>query len=703
MTYSHDKFRWEFMGIMDAHTKAVIKKIHYREPTIKALGKAMITDISVSDINKDGLADILLFGDVSFSPIFHALNGELEVISKFAAGKKERQRYAHCKGVSLLPIRDEIMFQFGSLMYRLKPSGKLIEIAGTKYSGIVYNNFVVIPSTKQLIASGQVGGGNGVYFFNLKKSNWQNTTQKLQGTMVAVEKNINTLYNQVLDFKMPSYQKPSNKEWVMVTSKEINSKVKKIKGNQIKFVIQKSPKESTDRSAMVKIMGKIALKKDKRGKYQDSRADIIKMAKNYEAQKQPFTFWAGHGNDPFYIQIETLEEVLKVAPTTCYGFVYAEMDNINDPRVIHYIKEYIPRLAKAIRKNNKAKLYFRYKNTFWALTSELSPWKELFFSKKYKDILVPASEDTSSRTQDINLAGRIGMFAGGYVNDYAMRLVDDNPTSWRPLSPGGQRSISPYLRQGIMMAAYGAKHGVIINNRFVKEPGLNVLFALMKSGVLPIVKKEDILSIGSWHLIKDVDYKLVHAIDTHHNLKQYKEDDYNAVFSVAQMHWAGTSIPANDYSKIALGVNYRWTNFMPVIPNGMVPIAPIEMAADLDKKNIPYSVSNGKKGYFDNQFVSALTYKETFESVVKNGAKKIPIQVKGASWSAVRIDKNHTRVILMDPGYLDPQERKVIIKFNGKLPVKGLDILSKEIIEIKTDTIKLNVPAGSVRFIDLEY
>jgi len=30
------------------------------------------------------------------------------------------------------------------------------------------------------------------------------------------------------------------------------------------------------------------------------------------------------------------------------------------------------------------------------------------------------------------------MWASGFVNDYAMRLIDDNPTSWRPLSPGGQ-------------------------------------------------------------------------------------------------------------------------------------------------------------------------------------------------------------------------------------------------------------------------
>ena len=270
------------------------------------------------------------------------------------------------------------------------------------------------------------------------------------------------------------------------------------------------------------------------------------MARNYEAQGQPFTFWAGHGNDPFYIQIETLEQILEAAPNTCYGFVYAEMDNVEDPRVIHYVKEYLPRLAKAIRKNNRAKLYFRYKNMFWAATSHLPLWKDMFFSGKYNDILVPASEDTSNRIQDLNLAGRVGMQSGGYVDDFAMRLIDDNPTSWRPLSPGGQNSISPYLRQGVIMAAYGARYGIVANNNFTKGTGLNVLFALMKSGVLPVVKPEDIQSIGSWHLIKDVEEDLIHSVDSHHNLKQYKADDDNAIFSVGQMHWAGTNVPNYD-------------------------------------------------------------------------------------------------------------------------------------------------------------
>ncbi|MDO7136017.1 hypothetical protein [Algibacter lectus] len=702
MTYNHDKFRWEFMGFLDADSKQAIKDVSINDKRLKELRKAMVTDITISDINNDKKDDILFFADISFTPFMTALDSDFNVLAKFKATKKEAQRYGHSQG-SYLPNRNEIMLQHGGILFVLNSEGKLINKSGEKYGDMIHSDFVFDSKSNELIAAGEVDGGNAIYFYDVSKNNWWQTTHKKQGRMVEVEQNLNTLYEQTLKYTPPTYQKKSDNDWVMITSKVIDSKVEKLNGQNINFVIQKSPKESTDRSHLVKIIGKSALKKDRRGKYQDSRESIIQMAKDYEAQSQPFTFWAGHGNDPFYIQIETLEQILEVAPNTCYGFVYAEMDNVEDPRVQHFVKAYLPRLAKAIRKNNKAKLYFRYKNMFWAATSHLPLWKEMFFSGKYSDILVPASEDTSNRIQDLNLAGRVGMQSGGYVDDFAMRLIDDNPTSWRPLSPGGQNSISPYLRQGVIMAAYGARYGIIINNNFTKGHGLNVLFALMKSGVLPIVKPKDIQSIGSWHLIEDVDEHLIHSVDNHHDLKQYNKDDDNAVFSVGQMHWAGTDVPEYDYSSTALGVKYRWLNYLPEMPHGMVPIAPIESKSMVEKQDKPYFVSNAKSGIKNGEKTQANQFAQTIKNAVNQGEKKLPIVVKGASWSVIKLDDNHSRIILLDQGYLDPQKREATILFQNKQPKWAKDILSNEELKIMGKSIKLLVPAGSLRFIDVAY
>ena len=702
MTYVHDKFRWKFMGFLDADTKEEIKSVKINDKRLKSLRKAMVTDINVSDINNDNKDDVLFFADISFVPLMVALDSDFNELAEFKGANKDKQRYAHSQG-TFLSSRNEIMFQHGGLLFVLDTKGNLIEKSGKRYGSMVYSDFAFEPKSNQLIAGGEVDGGNALYFYDLNDKNWWKTSHKRQGRMLDVQENINTLYVQTLDFKLPDYQKKSEKEWVMITPKEVSPKVNKLKGGDIKFVIQKAPKEGTDRSHLVAKMGDIALKKDKRGKYNESREEIIQMARDYEAEGQPFTFWAGHGNDPFYIQIETLEKILEVAPNTCYGFVYAEMANVEDPRVVHFVREYMPRLAKAIRKNNKAKLYFRYKNMFWAATSHLPLWKEMFYSGKYNDILAPASEDTSNRTQDLNLAGRVGMLKGGYVDDFAMRLVDDNPTSWRPLSPGGQNSISPYLRQGVMMAAYGARYGIVINNNFTEDPGLNVLFALMKSGVLPVVEKENIQSIGSWHLIKEVDEHLMDVVDNHHNINQYKDDDENAVLSVSQMNWAGTSIPEHDFSNAALGVKYRWLNYMPEMPHGMVPIAPIESQSELKKQNIPFSVSNAKVGFDGEKSIPANEFGETITKTVTKGEKALPVVVKGASWSLIKIDDNHSRLVLVDSGYIDPQDRSVKVTFQNKQPKSITDILSNEDLKVKGETLELTVPAGSMRFIDIAY
>ncbi|WPR71392.1 hypothetical protein SLW70_15870 [Flavobacterium sp. NG2] len=702
MTYSHDKFRWELMGFMDAETKKVIKNVTIDDKRMKELKNVMVTDIAIADINNDKKDDVLFFADLSFTPFMTALDANFDVLMKFKATKNESQRYAHSQG-TFLPTRNEIMFQHGGIMFVLDTKGKLIDSSGSRYGEMVYSDFVFEPQSNQLIAAGEVDGGNAVYFYNTAKDNWWKTTHKKQGRMLEVEQNLNSLYEQILKFTPPSYQKKSDKDWVMITSKEMDAKVAKLKGQDIQFAIQKTPKEGTDRTPMVKIIGESALKKDGRGDYKDTREAIIEMARKYEAQGQAFTFWAGHGNDPFYIQIETLEKILEVAPKTCYGFVYAEMDNVDDPRVQYFVKEYVPRLATAIRKNNRAKLYFRYKNMFWAATSHLPLWKDMFFSGKYSDILVPASEDTSNRIQDLNLAGRVGMFAGGYVNDFAMRLIDDNPTSWRPLSPGGQNSISPYLRQGVMMAAYGARYGVVADNSFAKGHGLNVLFGLMKSGVLPIVDKENILSIGSWHLIKEVDEKLVESVDNHHSLKQFNSEDENAVFSVGQMHWAGTTVPEYDFSNAALGVKYRWLNYMPEMPHGMVAVAPIESEEWVKKQQKPFFVSNAKMGIVGDKKVPANLFGETIKTTVAKGEENLPIVVKGASWSAIKLDDKHTRLIVVDPGYISPQEREATIIFQGKTPIEVIDILSKEKLKTNEKSVSLKVPAGSMRFIDISY
>ncbi|MDZ8117048.1 hypothetical protein [Pontiella agarivorans] len=708
MSMKHDKSGWISFGFHDPdHLAKEVASLSPRKRTKRLSG--IITDLRVTDLDRDGRDDLMVF--INESPTMCVVNGDFEEIAGYDTSKakdkelrRSKQRYAHTSGISVAPARDEILMQFGRTFYLLDDEGNLKDWSGDISARFPMSDFVYHPAVNRLFGIGSVAGDNGVYEFDLQKDDWWKDHVQPQGRIAEVNRNLETLYKQVVSFVPPAYQKPADKPWVMGYNGEIPDDIAKLKFNEVVMVKQQSWGEDYNRVPIVEAVGaEFGNKRDKRKKYSDTQEDLVRQAREFESEGMPFTVWAGHGSDPFYVSIDTLEAVLEAAPSTCYGFIYAEMANTKDPRIHYFIDQYMPRLAAACRKQGRAKLFFRYKQTFWATTVHMHPWCDLFLSGKYADVLAPATEDTNSTTQELNLSGRVGMFAGGYVNDFAMRLIDDNPTGWRPLAPGRQKTISPFLRSGVMRAAYGARYGVLWNFKGHDGPGLELLMGLMGSGVLPLAEADDLLSIGSWHLMDEIPYEIeerAHGLG--HDISQYLESDYERVISCSEVHWGGASVPEYDFSKV-LGVDYRWLNFMPELPYGMIPIAPVEYGKQLKQTGTPYVVSDSQSGFVDGQKIPAAQFGPAMLRSAQAGAGRMPVVVKGAAWSAIRLDQTHVRLILIDPGYLDPQERQVEIRFQHRQPVNVTDILTAETFSAEGDRVSLSVPAGSMRFIDLTY
>ncbi|MFI3320900.1 MAG: hypothetical protein R3Y50_00040 [Rikenellaceae bacterium] len=704
LTLSHDKFRSQFFGFIDPVTKKVIKESKIE--SVCPAGSYMVNDMAVADVDKDGRDDIIIAGHAGMG-IVYVGNGELENILTLEGDKSDAQRYSHAFCAPLMPAKEQIVMQFGGVMRLFDLAGKEIDAKVTRHSGIIYNGLVAVPSEDLLIGTGQIGGDNTLYYYDLNDENWVQKEHQFGGLYSEVQNNINTLYEQALNFKRPDYQTKEENEFVVLglSERNLDPKVKALTEGKVTFLTGGGGfSEDTDRSHLVKAIGENALLKDKRRKYQDKREDIVAAARAKEKAGVPFEMWVGHGTDPFFVQIETIEQMIAAAPTTCRGLVYAEMANTSDPRVGYFVENYMPRIAKAIR-DNKAdtKLYFRYKNMFWAADVHEPIWKELFLSGKYSDIVVPSAEDTNNRLQDLNLSGRVGMYMSGAINNYAMRLVDDNPTSWRPYAPGGQRSVSPYLRNAALTSAYGSRHGLLFSIAYLEKPGYNAFFALNNSGLIPDVQPDDILSVGSWMLVDNIDQEYLERVNNGHDLIRYRSDDDNAVASVAGVHWCGADIPEHDYSRIASGAEYRWLNFIPTTPNGMVPIAESKYATTLKKQGVDYVVTNINEGIVDGKKVDGKAFGTTLKNSVEKGGKTMLMRVDGASWALYRVGKNHARLLLLDQGYVDPAERTATITLQNEMPLSAKDILSGETFATDKGTITLKVPAGSMRFIDFEY
>jgi hypothetical protein len=135
----------------------------------------------------------------------------------------------------------------------------------------------------------------------------------------------------------------------------------------------------------------------------------------------------------------------------------------------------------------------------------------------------------------------------------------------------------------------------------------------------------------------------------------------------------------------------------------MVPIVPDDMVLSKFPRFKEKVSTDGEFFYDqDGKKFTAEEYKPIMEEKLKESAAKLPVLVKGeVAWNIVRIDPNHLRITLVDPGYTDPAERSAEIIFQHVKATECRDILSGETLKISDQRMNVIVPAGVFRIIDV--
>jgi hypothetical protein len=174
------------------------------------------------------------------------------------------------------------------------------------------------------------------------------------------------------------------------------------------------------------------------------------------------------------------------------------------------------------------------------------------------------------------------------------------------------------------------------------------------------------------------------------------------VFSRMDTYWGGSVPRADDFSAYAMNVRQRTCNFLPELPYGLVPIIPAHAAS---RGRFRQTIATDGEYFFDDQGGkhSAAAYRPVVEQALKAAAARLPLTVAGpAHWSTVRLDARHIRLVLIDPGYLDPAARQVEVVFQHLKPAKCVDILSGEALNPRQGRLAVTIPAGVFRILDLE-
>lgn len=557
------------------------------------------------------------------------------------------------------------------------------------------NGFFDAKTNKYLIAS-STSGGDGIHILDFESDNWPKDFEEMEteGKLKVIGENLSTIKNMVNGFESPTYDSPSNHVLIIADSdpEELLEFSRKYSSKSLTFASYHTLTEKLDAT----------YHRDKRMPYDMNGEQIIFFAENMEKQGNHFALWGGHGQ-ALYMSLETMEGVLKAAYETFQAFIFAEVVMTNE-NMAKMIKEKYEPLAELCLKHGKKKIIFRNQRLFWNSNCYMDIWKDFLFNPKYREIIVPCMEETHCRTQDISLSGRVGLWLSGVFEHHAGRAVPDNSTFSRLWEWSDQQMQHHHLRAMVLHAALGAD--IFLLN--LKKEGLRSFepfFKMIETGALKIAKRHELLSISEVCLgmKKPSEAFHEHGNNARDTIGSITETEC-AVFDRLDWYWAGAPIREDDFCRYGFGSRDRMLNYMPINPYGFIASIP-------DEKRVPgvftfkYKFSTDGEIFYDEygKHRTAKEYRINVEEKLKTAARLLPVRLEGdVSWVVQRISRKHLRVVLIDPGYLNPKDRKVRVLLQNIMGRRAVDILSKEELPIIGNSIFVHVPQGVFRLIDIE-
>jgi|GEM_PF-2462443 len=663
--------------------------------------------MALTDLDHDGKKDIVLSGSWGEHGKIYAFD---------QAGK---QRFAQSdpripdvpyRMNMLVPVKlpgDEyIIGQFGNILIIYNLDGTCREVVTGPYA---WANAAFDPVTRTLYCGSEVSGGDEVVAVHLDRPGWQKefSEAKPVGKLAKIMENMATLKSQVASFQRPSYQ-PEQRcidvilfdEYRKRSPEELRALVPDDK--HLRYIShlnwgQKTEKGElwcSDRSAFCK--------------YDLTADEVVTQAKKWEDTGFDFVLQASHTTS-MHMSPATFERVLKAAPKHLWGLEFSEPGEDLDNHEREVVEKILMPLAEQCRKYGGKKILLRTKNIFWNGSVYTPFWQKILLDPRYHDIFIPCLEETNSRSQDLSLAGRLGLWQSGVFDRWACRAETDNACFERMWEWSSQQVFSHHLRNLVSCAAQGAD--VYFNSihqgpfSTALETQLLPFYDMVEKGVVHIPRRSELASLSEVAIgmrSPPAPAFLNHGRNGHRYT--YPGDEHPAlVFDRLDCYWGGAPLEPHDFSRYVFGVQRRMHNFLPLTPYGMVTIVPDAAIHGLEAR-YACKISTDGQFFYDKQGkkYGPAEYRPVLKAAVREASARLPVLVRGpANWSTIRIDEKHIRVTLVDPGFVDPADRDVEIVLQQEGWTRCRDILDNEDLPVRDRIVPLRIPMGSVRIVDL--
>ncbi len=589
-----------------------------------------------------------------------------------------------------------------------------------------YNDLWKDPSGEKLILGSAQSGGSCVHVIDLTDRGWKRAFETITppGKINVILDHTARARGQLAGFRRPADQPASQTVYLLsdritdVTRPYVEA-VRRGSGNPVFLGGRHMPRaEKYDRS---EIPSRVYRKKrDRRRKYTMSRQDVLDHIVPWYDGYEGIAYWGGHGNDPYMFAPETTKQVLDAAQGKKTVLIYPELED-HSPGFIDVMNHLIYPLAEHARARN-AKLYIRTKHVFWQGSVYQKSWARLL-SGEFADVFVPSMEETSGKSMELSVAGRMGIWASGAVDSWGARSARDNPSFDRSREISHQNLPNHFLRQMVYNVASGAQY---LNNFSVDQKYMSFLWELIDAGALFVPARDQIVSFSPVHLsMHDPDPEYM---DRATNVKWnvFYEDGWEKknpmVFGRLNGTWMGAPNTAFDFSRYAAQADDRRLNFIPKYEHGLVLITPPQDGPLADPaaprgrmEDHLHPLYHGKLKEFYTDGRSYLSadgkkkrradrYFDEVAEAIRDGETLLPLTVTGGvGWVVAELSPTRLRLTMVDGGYLNPGDREAVVSFHASKPVAMTDVLSGESFVVEAGgSVVVPVPCGLFRFLDIE-
>ena len=685
-----------------------------------------IGDLKIVDYDNDGFQEIILGASSHVNQMlvttFNTKNDEFSFnrMTKISFGYD----IAHTEVVQQNG-KNTYFTRVGSKIHLYEPgaSDKDLERIVGKYA---YNDICKIPNTNKVVLASSQSGGSAIHIINLDNPEWKKSFQNLvpKGKISTIIENTNEIKKNLKTYTKAASEKRS--QTVYLLSEKIPNNLENLKNelfekyqNPYFFDFSNNKKvENWDRSNVSN--EKYKKSRDRRKEYTLTSDEAYHQTTKKLKGVPGIAYWAGHGNDPYMFNINTTKRVIDKAHSENKKtvLIYPEMED-HTKNAMYLVNDLVYPLAEYAKIRN-ANIFLRNKHNAWLGTCYLEQWERLM-SGEFADVFIPSMEETTDKSMELSLAGRLGLWSSGVVNNWGTRAVPDNTSFDRSRQLGYQRLPNHFLRMLIFHTAYGAQ---FINNFSIDQQYMSIYWELIGKGALFVPERNEILSFSPIHLsMKNPD---PHFIDDGSNVKWsvfYNEEfEKNNPFVLSRLNgsWPGAPVTDWDFSRYAAGVKDRRLNFLAPYKNGLVLITPTQKGVFAQKNVVRKKLSENLHPFYKNilkeyitdgrnyysadgkQTFKADEYYKVIEKDIKESSKKLPITVTGdVAWVVAQVSPKHLRLTIIDNGYINPEKSTATITFNNIRVKKVTDILNKEEFKVSNTATKINIPLGGFRFIDV--